>query len=60
MQMNSIKTLTGYIIAVIYFLIAIIVIIASIKSPILPIVIVSSLIIGVVLWFFYIWLVKYF
>ncbi|MBT5396592.1 hypothetical protein HOL21_00055 [Candidatus Woesearchaeota archaeon] len=58
--MNSIKTLTGYIIAVIYFLIAIIVIIASIKSPILPIVIVSSLIIGVVLWFFYIWLVKYF
>jgi len=60
MRLNEIKTLTGYIIAVVYFLIVIFVIILNIRSPILHIVIVSSIVIGVVLWFFYLWLVKYF
>jgi len=42
------------------FLIAISVIITSIGSPMLLIVIASSFIVGVVLWFFYIWLGKIF
>jgi len=60
MQSKGIKTLVGYILGVIYFLIAVTVIVSSIGSPVFKIVVPSVLVVGVVLWFFYMWLVKYF
>lgn len=60
MQHNSIKTLTGYIIAVVYFLIVLFIAILTFGGPVFKIAIGVSLVIGIVLWFFYLWLVKFF